>query len=470
MRSLRKIIKSSAMPFMVIFISFLSFNFNFFGAANNSWFHIHDLHSEQLVLDGILNGLDKDDSNDSGFRLGGYSRPGVSDETSDPYNLLIHDLYQEKNRLGDFSLYRSQYGLQTRVFGSMAKLGYGDIRILKGLSALLMSFVVGILFWLVCRDFSPASAVVFSLALIFSPWVIVFAKNLYWVPVTWFLPLAVSMYFSNKVFTSNRSLIALLLSLFFVFLIKFLCGYEYVTTIFIASFVPILYQGVKSKISVMRISKIFFLTFLIFIISLATAMGIHVKSNFKDIPSGVSFLVEKSASRTYSADPEVFENPRIRESLNSNGLMVVARYMITFYDFAPWLPSIRDISVLENDEDIKILKEVYSKPSLRTLQDSVFKTSNYLKFALFSVVISSLSFLVLLGFMFRLWFKVDSPLKAVILISFTAPVSWFFLAKAHSYIHYQLNYVLWYLPFIPYSFAILFENFVNRKNRRLKAL
>jgi hypothetical protein len=464
------IIQNLTIPLIVVIISFLSYNYNFLGAANNSWFRTHDLHSEQLVLDGILNGLDKDNSNGSDFRLGSYSRPGLSDPTSDPYNLLSHDLYQEGNRLGSFSLYRSQYGLQVRLFGLAAKLGYGDVGLLQGLSALLMSLIVGILFWLVRRDFSFASALAFSLALIVSPWVIVFAKNLYWVPVTWFLPLAVSMYFSNKIFTSSTSMIAMVISLFLSFLVKFLCGYEYITTIFIASFVPILYQGLKSKIPLIKISKIFFLTLLIFIISLSTAMGIHIKSNFESIPSGIDFLIEKSASRTYSTDPDTFENPRIRDSLNSNGLMVVARYMTTFYDFLPWLPSIRDISVLENDKDIKILKEVYSKPSLRTLQDSVFKTSNYLKFALLSVIISSLSFLVLIGFIFRLWFKIGFPLKAVILISSIAPISWFFLAKAHSYIHYQLNYVLWYLPFIPYSLAILVENFINRKNRRLKAL
>jgi hypothetical protein len=32
---------------------------------------------------------------------------------------------------------------------------------------------------------------------------------------------------------------------------------------------------------------------------------------------------------------------------------------------------------------------------------------------------------------------------------FVGSANWFFAAKGHSYIHYQLNYVLWYLLFVP---------------------
>jgi hypothetical protein len=457
--NLKKVVRRFIMPFLVIIISFLSYNYNFLGAANPSWFQIHDLQSQQLVLDGILN-CSETDSNYR-CRLGYYTRPGVGDESSDPYKLLAINFYNRKYKSGEFKQYKSQYGLQAQLFGSLAKLGYRDINILHSLAAFSMSLTVGILFCLIRRDFSPYSALMFSLTLIISPWVVVFSRNLYWVPATWFLPLIISMHFARNFFCPGKTKAIIFLLLFLTFLIKLLCGYEYMTSIFVASLVPILYQGIKLKVSFRKFFTIFLSFFLVFSISFITAIGIHIKSTYNDIPSGIGSLAQRARIRTYDSTSSIF-------SLENSGLAVTVRYMTTFYDFLPWLPSIRDISILDNNEDIKILKNAYSKPSLKSLQDSVLKTSSYLKIALVSTIISSLSFLLFLGCLLRIWFKLDSPLRAIILISFAAPVSWFIVAKAHSYIHYQLNYVLWYLPFIPYSFVVLTESFINVKSRRLK--
>ena len=40
-------------------------------------------------------------------------------------------------------------------------------------------------------------------------------------------------------------------------------------------------------------------------------------------------------------------------------------------------------------------------------------------------------------------------------VSFLATISWFVLAKAHSYIHTHMNYVLWYFGFVQVCLYIL---------------
>ena len=39
--------------------------------------------------------------------------------------------------------------------------------------------------------------------------------------------------------------------------------------------------------------------------------------------------------------------------------------------------------------------------------------------------------------------------------SILAPLSWFVLAKSHSYIHTDINIILWHLPFMIFGFALL---------------
>ena len=67
---------------------------------------------------------------------------------------------------------------------------------------MLMSIVVGILFYLLRKNFSTTVALLFSASLVLSPYVVVFARNLYWVEATWFLPMIVSMYYGKIKFLS----------------------------------------------------------------------------------------------------------------------------------------------------------------------------------------------------------------------------------------------------------------------------
>ena len=85
----------------------------------------------------------------------------------------------------------------------------------------------------------------------------------------------------------------------------------------------------------------------------------------------------------------------------------------------------------------------WSRPFLLGVPGNLFKA-----LCLFSIV--GLVFRALIG---QNSFKRDAMLLAVM---FLAPASWFVLAKAHSFIHTHINYVLWYLGFVP---ALLYVSF-----------
>ena len=39
--------------------------------------------------------------------------------------------------------------------------------------------------------------------------------------------------------------------------------------------------------------------------------------------------------------------------------------------------------------------------------------------------------------------------------SILAPLSWFIIFKTHSYVHTEMNYITWYIPFCLFGFGIL---------------
>jgi hypothetical protein len=74
---------------------------------------------------------------------------------------------------------------------------------------------------------------------------VIFAKSLFWVPWTWFLPLLVALLFGHKLFSSVNKVVIVGAAFFVTFSIKFLCGYDYMTTVVLSSIAPVIYYGAK---------------------------------------------------------------------------------------------------------------------------------------------------------------------------------------------------------------------------------
>ncbi|MFZ2727732.1 MAG: hypothetical protein WAX77_15885, partial [Methylococcaceae bacterium] len=176
-----KTVQKILLPLLIALLAFLSYQYNIFRVTSDVLFLTHQLNSEQLVLDGILHSL----NNHEPLKLGYYVRPTVNNSQQ---SLLSHALYQAKNAQGVFQDYKSQFGLQLRLFNFVATKIYWDVDFLQAISSLLMSIVVALFFIIIRREFSLIQAIIFCGVLIFSPWVVIFARNLYWLQATWFLP------------------------------------------------------------------------------------------------------------------------------------------------------------------------------------------------------------------------------------------------------------------------------------------
>ena len=145
------------------------------------------------------------------------------------------------------------------------------------------------------------------------------------------------------------------------------------------------------------------------------------------------------------------------ESLTASPLKVVGRYFVAA-DFLPWL-GYHNITNSEKDT----IKSIYKNPGTLFL----YKTFDEFDFlGILGKVLSVIIFLLFILYVFITSTRVGLNTLIVFAASLLAPLSWYILAKGHSDIHTNLNYILWYLPFIPFGFLLVYESKVSKIKRK----
>lgn len=452
---------NTIVPVLILFFAFISYYSNSLLITSDKVFYEFQIAAEQLVLDGALHGLDDDSAVP---RLGQYSRP-----TIDNQSLIAHQLYKEKNKDGEFVEYKSQFGLQLYLYDFVTKKISADIRFLQAISALLMSIVVVLFYFAICREFSFISAIFFCMPLILSPLVVVFAKNLYWVEATWFLPAIVTFFFGKRSLGSVDGALKMGGLLFLAFLVKMLCGYEYITAVALSACAPIVYYTIEYRSGEKRGLIQLLICGVSLFLAFSVAISLHAYSigeSWEDGLNQISMIAKKRISGQNpislaekscenSVNNQECKNNYLRdygESLTSNPFIVTAKYFALPH-FLPWVDLIPF-----NPEVNEKLKAIRDKPTFQTALDAIRGISLQSITYAASIVVSMSAFLLFNYFVLREALRRSDSLSAGLLVSFLAPLSWFFLAKGHSYIHYSMNYVLWYLLYVPFGMLLLSKN------------
>jgi hypothetical protein len=424
--------KASHTRFLVAAFIFLvatcSFFGNSFSAADPSWFTQHQLDSEQLVLDGILHS--RESNHGKPIVLGRYTRPEIPEQYS-----LAHRLFSESNQDGKFNSYDSQYGLQVKVFAYLVSKGL-SIAAIQLLVASCMALCLTCSYVLLrANRFSGMASAAFSLSMLLAPWVIVFARNLYWVPFTWFAPSLVTALSATVLSrgTTNRgqaiSNIFLVPTLFCFVLVKLLCGYEYITAIYLSSLLAYISISYRNRIHQSIIIKQGLMITLIFALAFGMSIGMHA-SQLKALGKpGLQTIWDTAAKRASSTTPSSIVarvcykitdpvklkdcQDRYSKSLTSSPLRVVYRYLFV-PSFLPW------VGHGSGNHPLRLAFPAFG---------------------------------ALIVFAYRRNFQVAIAMGSF----FIGSISWFLAAKGHSYIHYSINYVLWYLLFVPVAVLLVGE-------------
>lgn len=445
---------------LVVVAAWASFRFDAFGIVGLDSWRLTAATSEELVFDGILRA---GEPGASGAPLGRYVREGAPLDSRAKWLAA----FEAQDRRAEYRSYLSQYGLQGKLWSAIHyRLGVGFGGLLS-INALLVALALGALVGYVRRMLGTVPALLFAATAILAPWMVAFAQSLYWVMWTWLLPTIAAFAFGRRALVDGRGLAVLLAALFATALLKMLCGYEYVTTVLVAASVPVVWYGVRDGHGLLRILGRLVAMAAAGTVALAAAMVIHVGSQ-TEVGKGwadIRTLVEK---RLHSRDPvatareacaeEFFESPDCEAtyaaSLTANPITVVARY-VAFDDLLPWLPKLEQE---ESSEAREALREAVRSGSLERMSAAV-STVGWAGVSrpVTRLIDTAVFALLLLLLAYKLWRLRHSRPDVVVAVAFAlaAPLSWFVLAKGHSYIHTLMNYVLWYVPFVPLAVAVL---------------
>ena len=429
---------------------FLSYERNFFATASDWWFEIHASEPTQIVLDGLLY------AQETGIAVPGrYLRSSNGSPSDNP-----RALYTAHDRRGEFKRYDSQYGLQVKFFAAIAALGLDGVEQFQSVASALMAMTVALVTALVARDFSWRAAVAVALIFILSPWVVIFARNLFWVPFTWFLPLAVAMYYSIRVYQNRTARMRMLALLYVTILLKLLCGYEFLTSVILAACCPLLYQGVRAKIPYKRIAGLLFIVGCTAIAAFVTAAFLHISTIAETPKAGFEKFLFRAERRFYSEDPKLTAKEDCQgnkecetvmlASLMASPIDVVKIYLV-MPEFLPWLSTTR----FDETHRHAFRDEINASPGLIAKFRTIFAHPPVYWFFLLSKILNPLGFVAFIFSTFAVALRTGRAMQGLWAFSFLAPVSWFLAAKGFCYIHDHLCFVAWYLPFILYGTILL---------------
>ena len=432
-----ELIKKIAICMVAIILLFLGFYTNTWRVADQSWFDNHQRDTEGHILGRLVKS-----HQDGIFSAGGLNGNGIPKDVEQEWISskqlgTQYVAYLYKLSFDNFSTYMSQHGGQGMVFSFLDKLiplsPKTKLRLFYVLTALLSAITLTAIIGWFYEEFGLLASTFVIGSAVLSQWLTVFGKNLWWSLWAFYLPTIVVMYFLKQYKAqANRQFIKFGILIFITVSIKcFINGYEYITTTLIMMMTPCIYYAVLNKWSRDQCLKLSLaavigsgVAIFLSLIMLCIQIG-AIKGGFLD---GVNHVMYSFGKRTYG-NAENF--PAVyAASLEAGTIGVVITYMNgVFFDFNNYLSNANSF------------------------------VSNFLLKVRYSYLI--VLFLLMSGLLFWRSSKIASKRSQYIALiittwfSFLAPLSWFVIFKAHSYIHTHMSFLLWQMPFTFFGFAVL---------------
>lgn len=397
---------------------FCILNYNLVGAE--SWDKVEGFtqDSETLVISSLLRSREEALVSD-GFGMGRYENP---DRVASQYKMWFSDIPTG----GSYVSYLSSFGFQ-RIFFSIIGAVYlasdgwlagspAKLEFLKSVNVLLTSIVYSTFLLITLRQIGITAFLASAFVFLASSMPLVFSRNLYWMFFLDLAPFVLAFAVGCGVIREKFGLVAIFVTIF----LKCLSGYEFVSSIMLAAVFAFVFGANLVAMPFFSIlSQVFKLSAAAFGAFL-TAFSLHCMQ---------LLVVLGGADRAWSA---LYKTVAKRTHGNEDfGLEVIAKSLS-----ADWW---------------EVIQIYWAMP--------VFSPSgSFARLSSWSVWEASLVLICLsLAGITASWSKagwskgVVQSLNLLIIaaLSASAPISWYLLAKGHSYIHVHTNGILWWIPFLP---------------------
>lgn len=409
---------------------FFIFIFLLFCLYNNDLFIENDSVSEALIVGRLLESKKNGILSHSG--LTGYVTDSVH---IDDYNynarlqFEIMDNIKNSESYPVFKTYDSHNGGQAILYGVFETISplrlTTNIKILKIINIGLLSFVFTLLALWTKRNFGIIPCLTLLLFIAASSWIRNFSSSLWWNLWVLYVPFIVGLlYLEKQTIITYKQEKKLLFFLYLSIVFKcFMTGFEYILTTLVVGFIPILYYYIQLKKTFLELIRISISYMLIFIGAVLTSLLLLV-----------------------------FQIKQIKGSFS----LGVQHVLDTFLR--------RTADVVIQGKTAEISSNQYIQILLKYINGNMFSWSNNkVPFLLMLLIIFCCCGVLLLTNL--------SKNKAIVistLVSIVAPLSWYIVFIQHSAMHLHLNYIVWYIPFLPLGFiciGLVLKYFVERFNK-----
>jgi hypothetical protein len=418
---------------------FCGFYNNQWHVAEQNWFVSHQHDMESYVVGRVAK------SHQSGiFSRGGLLGIGNRSEKGPRYRdgLWVFDYqyaaYLNNLPLKSFTIYKSQIGGQGILFSTLSKVirlaPRLKLTLFYTIASLLSAAVLSLIILWFYRECGLSVSILVLASTIMSPWLVVFGRNLFWSLWAFYLPMVMVMYFLRRHRAATSLPAGTFTCLVFIgVLIKVIFnGYEYITTTLVMLLVPLVFYCALDSRGMRWLLRNALLA--------GTASGcaillslvilcFQIYSTEGSLLSGVNHILFSLMKRTH-ANALNFP-PECAASLQATIGQVVWTYLQgTFFD-------INNYAVTHNAFIARYVFNIrYS-------------------YLLIIFIIATVLFLVRRekpGHSIQ-WSKCTALVIAT-WFAVLAPLSWYIIFKAHSFLHTHMNFIVWQMPFTLFGFAL----------------
>ena len=427
---------------------FFGFLFNLWHVAEQQWFDTHQRDTESLIIGRMVKSRQ-----DGIFSSGGLTGAGITTNIQQEWissNQIDNQYaaYLNSGSFDKFSPYMSQPGGQGIIFSLLdrfiplsPRIKLWSFYVLTALlSAIALTFIVN---WFY-DEFGGWVAICVVGSAVLSHWLTVFGKNLWWSLWAFYLPMIVVIFLLQRHrVPSNRQFIKFGILIFMAVSIKcFINGYEYITTTLLMMVTPCIYYAVLNKwnrhqyvkwtlATVCGSGVAIFFSLMMLCLQIGAAKG--------GLMDGVEHVVWSFGKRTYG---EAQDYPAVyAASLEAGTIGVVVTYVNgIFFDLnnylsltntfvSDFLLKVRYVYLIVLFILMSVLLFLRSNKG-EVARDGQYKTDRHKTCRYIALIWTT-------------WFSI------------LAPLSWYVIFKAHSYIHTHMSFLLWQMPFTFFGFAVL---------------
>jgi hypothetical protein len=439
--------KKQTIFYIVCFtLLFLSFYTNVFKIIPDYRYQEYETFVEALVV-GKMAKADKDGVfAASGFTGVNYDKALVADSVlqgDQIGDLLIRDHIITQFKLQQLDYYTGKektpddYCVYVSHSGGNAIFWYGiqsilpfsndvNYQILRFINCLLLSLCFMLFIGWIYRNFGFSAAIATFILTFFTSLLVLFGGNgLWWTLWNFYAPFLTMLLLLEKRHTAPAKVPVkkILIFLFLAVVVKlFFSGLEFISTAMLAIFVPIVYYAIVEKWKVFDFIKLSVLSGLV--------AGVAIVMQFGALIVQLRYLLG-----SYNQATEYLYNAFLRRSSFKSGLSGADADSGRFADSD-------SLSFLWNN----VIKDYLRGNAFEW--GFVHMPFNIFYAVIFGIIIAFCIFIFFLGKQIKY--------KAFVITTFVSvvcPLSWYIIFKEHSFWHPQIDFIVWYMPFLLFGYA-----------------